>query len=128
VNNAGISGGGAPLELEQEDRLNSVFEVNFFGAMRMMREFLPLIRQSQGRFVTVSSLKGSIATPGSSGYCASKSAIDAATRSLGREVYHLGVKAIVVQPGYIKTDILANIDTKFVVSILVEFVFPSFFF
>jgi NAD(P)-dependent dehydrogenase (short-subunit alcohol dehydrogenase family) len=114
VNNAGLTGGGAPLELDTEQQLRIVMEVNFFGAMRVARLFVPLLRQSGGRVVSVSSLKGSIATPGSSGYCASKAALDIAMRCLARETLHLGVRVVTVQPGYIATDILANLDREFV--------------
>ncbi len=114
VNNAGLTGGGAPLELDSEQQLRSVMEVNFFGAMRVARLFVPLLRRHAGRLVSVSSLKGSVATPGSSGYCASKAALDITMRCLARETAHLGMRVVTVQPGYIATDILANLDRQFV--------------
>ncbi len=116
VSNSGVTGGGAPLELDSEAQLRSVMEVNFFGAMRVARLFVPLLRKSGGRIVSISSLKGSVATPGSSGYCASKAALDHAMRCLARETLHLGVGVVTVQPGYIATSILSNLDKEFVAS------------
>ncbi len=112
VSNSGVTGGGAPLELDSEAQLRSVMEVNFFGAMRVARLFVPLLRKGGGRLVSVSSLKGSVATPGSSGYCASKAALDHAMRVLARETRHLGVGVVTVQPGYIATSILANLGFR----------------
>ena len=114
VNNAGISGGGTPLEHDSETHLRRVMEVNFFGAMTVMRAFLPALRATAGRIVSVSSIKGSIATPGGSSYCAAKAAMNMATRVLGREVQHLGMRAVVVEPGYIATAIISNVDQSFV--------------
>lgn len=60
LNNAGISGGGAPVELDTDENLERVFRTNFFPIASIMRKFLPLIRESKGRFVTICSLKGSV--------------------------------------------------------------------
>ena len=112
VNNAGV-GGGSPAELEDEQRLRDVFETNFFGAMRLAKLALPLLRESKGRIVSISSLKGSVATPGSSSYSASKAALDMALRVMALEVYHQGIKVVTVQPGYIKSEIRTKVDPNY---------------
>ncbi len=109
VNNAGIGGRNVPLELDSEAELRNVMEVNFFGAMRVLRTFLPALRRTRGRVVSISSLKGAVATPGTASYCASKAALDMATRVAARETHHLGVTMVTVQPGYIISNIRANV-------------------
>lgn len=52
------------LEWGSFDSIKQAFDVNVFGLVRVARAFLPLIRQSQGRYVIVSSLAGRVVAPG----------------------------------------------------------------
>ena len=56
VNNAGVTGGADPVEFLPLDWHKYAFEVNFHGPLATTQAFLPLIRQSQGRIVNVSSM------------------------------------------------------------------------
>lgn len=114
VNNAGIGGGGSPVELESTENLQKVLQVNALGPFFVMRAFLPLIRETRGRFVTISSLKAGVHTPGSAPYCSSKAAVNALTTVVAREVAHLGVRAIIIEPGYIESDILFKVPRSLV--------------
>jgi NAD(P)-dependent dehydrogenase (short-subunit alcohol dehydrogenase family) len=104
VNNAGIALGG-PLELLPMDELRKQFEVNFFGAIAAIQTFLPLLRESGGRIVNVSSIGGKLAAPFMGAYSASKFALEGASDSLRLELRPFGIDVSVVEPGSVKTPI-----------------------
>jgi len=104
VNNAGIAV-SAPLELVPIDQLRNQMEINFIGQVAVTQALLPALRSARGRIVNVSSIGGRIALPLAGPYAASKFALEAATDSLRRELRHLGVKVIAVEPGGVKTPI-----------------------
>lgn len=104
INNAGIAVGG-PVEALPLDEWRKIFEVNFFAVVNMTRLFLPLIRQSRGRVINISSISAHIAAPFLGPYCTSKFAIRAFTDALRREVSRFGVKVVAIEPGPIRTEI-----------------------
>lgn len=104
VNNAGIAIGG-PLEGVSMEDWRRQFETNVFGQIRVTQECLPLLRESKGRIVNMSSVGGKLASPFVGPYAASKHALEAISDSLRRELKTLGVKVIVVEPGAIATPI-----------------------
>ena len=71
VNNAGIAKAGALMDISDED-MKEQFEVNLFGVHRVTRLFIPLLHESQGRIVMMSSDSGFFATPFFGPYCSSK--------------------------------------------------------
>ncbi len=104
VNNAGIAVAGPLIDIPDSD-LHRQFDVNIFGIHRVTRTFLPLLMESQGRIVMMSSDSGFFATPFVGPYCASKFALEGYSDSLRRELLLCGVKVIIVQPGRIATPI-----------------------
>lgn len=107
VNNAGI-GYTNCVEWERApsvDDYKRVLDVNLFGGIRATRTFLPLLRQSRGRVVNVTSLMARVAYPRMSAYAVSKSAFAAFTESLRYEMDRFGVKVIGVEPWFYKTPI-----------------------
>lgn len=109
-NNAGVAIGGTFEQVAEED-FEWLFEINFWGVVRMTRAFLPHLRESDdARIVNVSSLFGLIAPPGQTAYSASKFAVRAFSESLRRELEAEGasVGVSVVHPGGIATSIAAN--------------------
>lgn len=104
VNNAGIVVGG-PVEAVTLDEWRQQFEVNVFGQIRVIQLTLPLLRESKGRIVNISSIAGKISQPFMSPYCASKFALEAVSDSLRREVRAHGVQVSLVEPGPIDTPI-----------------------
>ncbi|MBX9767973.1 MAG: SDR family NAD(P)-dependent oxidoreductase, partial [Bdellovibrionales bacterium] len=62
VNNAGIVVSG-PIEGLTDEQWQSQFDVNVFGLLRMTREFLPLIRETQGYIINIGSISGIVSTP-----------------------------------------------------------------
>ena len=100
VNNAGV-GWLAPLELQSEPILRETLETNFFGALRMTRAVLPVMRrQRSGKIINISSLAAFHGLPAESAYCASKSALEAASQSLALEVERFGISVTSIRPGY----------------------------
>ena len=119
INNAGIS-----PEFSQEiftfeqlslDILTQIYQTNVFGAFLTIREFLPLLRKSTaGRIVNVSSSLGSLteqSNPASPyygfnivGYSSSKTALNAITVQLAKQLVDTPIKVNSVCPGWVKTD------------------------
>ncbi len=104
VNNAGIGIAG-PLEAVPIEEWRRQFEINVFGQIRVTQVCLPLLRESKGRIVNISSISGLIAPPLLGPYSASKFALEAVSDSLRRELREFGVHVAVVEPGPIKTPI-----------------------
>ena len=108
VNNAGIALEGA-VEETSLDEIRAVLETNFFGAVRMMRAVLPVMRKQQsGRIINMGSVAGFLPMPYSAAYCASKHALHGFSESLDHEVRRFGVRVCVIEPGFIKTDIVEH--------------------
>jgi short-subunit dehydrogenase len=110
VNNAGVAVGGTFEQVAEAD-FEWLFEINFWGVVRMTRAFLPLLRCSdEAHIVNISSLFGLIAPPGQSAYCASKFAVRGFSESLRRELEAEGARIAVttVHPGGVNTSIAEN--------------------
>ena len=107
VNNAGVGGIG-PLLSWTEAELHDLFEVNLFGPMRMIREFLPLLLERRGRIVNIGSQGGSISMRYYGPYTMSKHALEALTVSMRDELGSHGIELSIVQPGGVVTAIGEN--------------------
>ena len=105
VNNAGVAVGGTFEQVSDED-FEWLFEVNFWGVVRMTRAFLPLLRASDdARVVNLSSVYGLIAPPEQVAYAASKFAVRGFSEALRHELEGSGVGVTVVHPGGVATSI-----------------------
>src|SRR5690349_7267109 len=105
VNNAGASLLGA-IEETPVEQAQDLFDLNFFGAVRMTRAVLPAMRaQNSGRIVFISSVVGFLPAPFMGFYAASKHAIEGLAESLDHETRSLGIRALLVEPGYTRTKI-----------------------
>ena len=107
VNNAGVNVLGPLIEIE-ESELEFLFDVNVFGPYRITKAFAPLIIESQGRIVNISSISGTLSGGLYGGYSMSKHALEAYTDSLAMEMSMLGVPIIGIEPGNFKTNIFHN--------------------
>jgi short-subunit dehydrogenase len=105
VNNAGVAVGGTFEQVSEED-FEWLFEINFWGVVRMTRAFLPLLRASNdARVVNLSSVFGLIAPPEHAAYAASKFAVRGFSEALRHELKGSGVGVTVVHPGGVATSI-----------------------
>ncbi len=108
VNNAGVAGGGR-LDVATLDEWQWITEVNLFGMVRGIREFVPLFkRQRSGQIVNVASLAGLVHPAGMGSYNAVKAAVVALTETAGHELASYGVGASVVCPSYFRTNLMAS--------------------
>jgi 3-oxoacyl-[acyl-carrier protein] reductase len=107
VNNAGIAGNNAKTwELEPAD-WQRVIDINLNGPFHCCRAVVPhLIRNGYGRIVNIASIAGKEGNPNAAHYSASKAAVVALTKSLGKELATAGVVVNCVTPAVIETDIL----------------------
>jgi NAD(P)-dependent dehydrogenase (short-subunit alcohol dehydrogenase family) len=104
VNNAAIDFLGA-IE-EQDERDVAQFEVNFFGAVALLRLVLPGMRgRKRGTIVNVSSMDGIASVPVNGYYSSTKFALEGLTESLWQELEPLGLRALLVEPGSFRTGI-----------------------
>ena len=108
VNNAGYSLMGA-LEETSVDEARQQFETNLFGVLRVTNAILPGMRQQGfGRIVNISSVLGFLPAPYMGVYAASKHAVEGYTETLDHEIRRFGVRALLVEPAYTKTNIRGN--------------------
>jgi NAD(P)-dependent dehydrogenase (short-subunit alcohol dehydrogenase family) len=108
VNNAGVAVGGTFEQVSDED-FEWLFEINFWGVVRMTRAFLPLLRASDdARVVNVSSVYGIVAPPEQTAYSASKFAVRGFSEALRHELEGSDIGVSVVHPGGVATSIVKN--------------------
>jgi NAD(P)-dependent dehydrogenase (short-subunit alcohol dehydrogenase family) len=104
VNNAGY-GYVASIEEGDEAAVKAMYEVNVFGALRMMKAVLPGMRARRaGTILTISSLAGRISNPATGYYSSSKFALEALSEALHREVGGLGIRVTAIAAGMFRTD------------------------
>jgi NAD(P)-dependent dehydrogenase (short-subunit alcohol dehydrogenase family) len=105
INNAGFVYVGAVEDLRMEDWRRQ-FETNFFGVIRVTQAVLPRMRERRkGRILMMSSVSGFVTAPTQGPYSASKHAMEALSNALRHELYPFGIHTILIQPGYIVTNI-----------------------
>jgi NADP-dependent 3-hydroxy acid dehydrogenase YdfG len=107
-NNAGVTVLQGVTDASPEDD-EWVLDINLRGVMHGVRSFLPLlVAQDAGVLVNTSSVFGLVGFPHQSAYCASKFAVRGYTDAIRQELRGTGVRAVVVHPGGVKTNIVAN--------------------
>jgi NAD(P)-dependent dehydrogenase (short-subunit alcohol dehydrogenase family) len=104
VNNAG-HGYLSAVEEGEDAEVRKLFEVNFFGAVNMIKAVLPAMRaRGSGHIVNISSMTGLVANPPNAYYSSTKFALEAVTEALATEVRPLGIKVTAIEPGAFRTD------------------------
>lgn len=107
-NNAGFAMVGAAEE-SSVAQVKSMFETNFFGAIRATNSVLPIMRKQQsGRIIHTSSVVGFVPSPYMTYYGASKHALEGYSESLDHEVRVFGIRSILIEPSFMKTSINAH--------------------
>ena len=114
VANAGVTRDTLLMRMSDED-WDQVIATNLTGAFRVARRAArPMIRGRFGRIVFISSVVGQMGSAGQVNYAASKSGLVGMARSLARELGSRGVTANVVAPGFIETDMTAELSDDLV--------------
>ncbi|HIG73030.1 MAG TPA: 3-oxoacyl-[acyl-carrier-protein] reductase [Bacteroidetes bacterium] len=112
VVNAGITRDTLMIRMSAED-WQAVLDTNLTGAFHVAKAaYRPMMKQRAGSIVTVSSVVGVMGNAGQANYAASKAGLIGFTKSLARELGGRGVRANVVAPGYIQTDMTADLGDK----------------
>ena len=108
VNNAAITivAPGEELPLE---RAEEMMQINFFGVVRLVNAILPGMRErGAGHLIFVSSLAGKMGAPGQGHYCSTKHALEGYVDGLYSELKSFGIKTTLLQPGSIRTEMIAK--------------------
>jgi NAD(P)-dependent dehydrogenase (short-subunit alcohol dehydrogenase family) len=104
VNNAG-HGYLSAVEEGEDAEVRKLFDVNFFGAVGMIKAVLPAMRaRGSGHIINMSSMTGLVANPPNAYYSSTKFALEAITEALATEVRPLGIKVTAIEPGAFRTD------------------------
>ena len=109
VNNAGVRADALSPQLGDEEWA-SVLDTNLSAAFRLTRRALkPMLRARFGRVVNVASVVGLRANPGQANYAAAKAGLVGLTKTVAAEVARRGITVNAVAPGYIATDMTADV-------------------
>ena len=108
VNNAGYGQGGA-LEDDSMDEIKALFETNLFGALRVMKAVLPIMRKQHGGIiVNITSMGGRIGFPFGTAYHGTKFVLEGISESMRYETEPFGIKVILIEPRVIRTNFSSN--------------------
>jgi len=112
VNNAGITRDGLLVRMKESD-WEDVLNINLKGTFLCIKAVTkPMMKQRYGRIINVSSVVGVSGNPGQANYVASKAGIIGLTKGVAKELASRGITANVVAPGYIETDMTADLPDK----------------
>jgi NAD(P)-dependent dehydrogenase (short-subunit alcohol dehydrogenase family) len=112
VNNAGNFYAGFFEEISPED-FRAQIETNLFGPVNVTRAVLPVMRgQRRGLIVTISSTGGIVGQAFVSAYSAAKFGVEGWMESLAPEVAPFGIRTMLVEPGFFRTELLTDDSTK----------------
>lgn len=112
VNNAGMTRDGLFVRMSPE-QWQAPLEVNLNGTFHFTRAVAPLMmRARQGRIVNISSVIGLTGNAGQANYAASKAGIIALTKSVAKELGGRGVNCNAIAPGFITTEMTADLPDK----------------
>ena len=117
VNNAGVRADGLALEME-DDAWQEVLDTNLSAAFRLTRRALrPMIRARYGRVINIASVVGPRANAGQANYAAAKAGLIGMTKTIATEVARRGVTVNAVAPGFIETDMTADVPREVVTAV-----------
>ena len=108
VNNAGVMLSGMILDADTTEWTRMV-ETNLLGSMYAVHAALPHLLESRGAVVQISSTSGRASSAASGVYAATKFGITAVSEALRQEVTTQGVRVVVVEPGFVSTELASHI-------------------
>ncbi|HZY28032.1 MAG TPA: 3-oxoacyl-ACP reductase FabG [Jiangellaceae bacterium] len=112
VANAGITRDILLLRMSEDD-FTDVVDTNLAGAFRVVRQAAKgMLRARRGRIVLISSVVGLLGSAGQVNYAASKAGLIGMARSIARELGSRGITANVVAPGFVESDMTAELSDQ----------------
>ncbi len=118
INNAGITRDTLLMRMSAED-WNEVINTNLSAVFRMSQAVLrPMMKARTGRIVNITSLVGHMGNAGQTNYAAAKAGVSGFTKSLASEVGSRGITVNCVAPGFIDTDMTAELPEEWVNKII----------
>lgn len=112
INNAGITKDNLLMRMNEDD-FNRVVQTNLNSVFNLTKASLrPFLKQRSGSIINISSVVGLKGNPGQANYAASKSGIIGFTKSVALELGSRNVRANVVAPGFIETEMTEKLDEK----------------
>ena len=113
VNNAGIAGRAAPITEQTDDDWQKMIAVNLTGVFNFCRAVVPhMLSRGYGRIVNIASIAGKEGNPRMIPYSATKAAVIALTKSLGKELASQGICVNAVAPAVVHTPILDQLTPE----------------
>jgi len=110
VNNAGVTRDNILLRMKDED-WDQVIDINLKGAFNFTRAVTRgMMKRRDGAILNVSSVVGLMGNAGQANYAASKAGLHGLTKSVARELASRGVRCNAIAPGYIRTDMTADLS------------------
>jgi 3-oxoacyl-[acyl-carrier protein] reductase len=112
VNNAGVRADGLAMQLDDE-MWDRVIDTNLTAAFRLTRRAMRgMVRSRYGRVINVASVVGPRANAGQANYAAAKAGLIGMTKTIAAEVARRGVTVNAVAPGFIETDMTADLPKE----------------
>ena len=112
VNNAGITRDMLAMRLKDDD-WDAVLDTNLKAVFRMSRAVMrAMMKQRYGRIISITSVVGASGNPGQANYAAAKAGVAGMTRALARELGSRGITVNCIAPGFIETDMTANLPEE----------------
>ncbi|MGZ8258815.1 MAG: 3-oxoacyl-ACP reductase FabG [Methylotenera sp.] len=112
VNNAGITRDTLLMRMKDED-WDAVISTNLTSVFRMSQAVLrPMMKARTGRIISISSVVGHMGNAGQTNYAAAKAGMTGFTKSLAAEVGSRGITVNCVAPGFIDTDMTADLSEE----------------
>ena len=112
VANAGITKDTLVLRMSEDD-FTSVIDANLTGAFRVAKRATKgLLKLKGGRLIFIGSVVGSVGAAGQVNYSASKAGLVGMARSFARELGSRSITSNVIAPGFVETDMTADLDEK----------------
>jgi 3-oxoacyl-[acyl-carrier protein] reductase len=112
VANAGVTRDTLLLRMSEED-FSQVVDTNLTGAFRVVRRAARgMLRARKGRIVLIGSVVGLLGSPGQANYAATKAGLIGMARSLARELGSRGITVNVVAPGFVESDMTAELTEQ----------------
>ena len=112
VNNAGITRDTLAMRMKDDD-WSAVIDTNLQAVFRLSRAAIrPMMNQRFGRIISVTSVVGAMGNPGQANYAAAKAGVAGMSRALARELGSRGITVNCVAPGFIATDMTADLPEE----------------